>query len=368
MEKDNFRLTALTYYVNANGNVTESVLIPQGSASMASARLQLQPALRTFRDLGGDINVLSLHSEQPSDFHLLKPSRICLIGKMSANSDILVDSMIMANLAAITRLKTSGSKIVLQYCDNFLSKKSALLDFYKDLFAMADSFIFPSKKLQNISQKYIKNQSQSYIISDPWQLRSFHKPRQITNCKTLRLIWFGSNKNLPYLLKQLPNLLSKSNPKLKFELTILGTTKAHEIVKKNISTLLRHGSNWTFRLVPWSNSQQPDQLEFEISRAQLAIIPSDPSDPLKTGVSHNRLVDSIRGGCISIASPMDSYQELSELALLGDDMGDLLNQAIKDYDIYSKKIEHGTGTILSRFSPEKNRQTWIEVWKSILKS
>ena len=74
-----------------------------------------------------------------------------------------------------------------------------------------------------------------------------------------------------------------------------------------------------------------DQLEREIARAQISILPSDARDPLKFGVSHNRLVDSIRGGCVTIASPMGSYLELEELALLGNNFGELLNNAVENY-------------------------------------
>ena len=43
--------------------------------------------------------------------------------------------------------------------------------------------------------------------------------------------------------------------------------------------------------------------------------------PLKAGVSHNRLVDSIHGGWVTIPSPIKSYLELSDLALLADNFG-----------------------------------------------
>ena len=37
--------------------------------------------------------------------------------------------------------------------------------------------------------------------------------------------------------------------------------------------------------------------------------PIKPNDALKVGVSHNRLVDSVRSGCVPVASEMPSYLE-----------------------------------------------------------
>mgnify|MGYP007000091205 len=64
-----------------------------------------------------------------------------------------------------------------------------------------------------------------------------------------------------------------------FELTILGTPFSHEQVKKRIKMLQSHTSNWKLRLVPWLVKLQPKQLEFELDRAHISLIPSDPKDP-----------------------------------------------------------------------------------------
>ena len=365
----NKRITALAFYVNQTGDVTEKIFTGKGLGSMASGRLQFSPAIQSAKRNNAVVEIFSLHSNNPSDFQNLKKSDICLVGKMAANTEALVHSMILANLAAVSRLKNSGSTIALQYCDNYLDSKGPLKDFYEDLFKMSDIIIFPSNSLLNISKKHINDHHRVHIIKDPWQVRQWNdfnslKPER---SQTIRLIWFGSNKNIPYLINAIPQLVSESDSSLNYELTILGLEFGLSKFKKFFPGFPQK-SNWTFRLVPWSNNNQPEQLESEIERAHISIIPSDPSDPLKIGVSHNRLVDSIRGGCITIASPMGSYLELEELALLGDNFGELLNNAVKNYEKIVTKIRSFRIKALQEFSPEINEKHWDKFWTNAIQS
>lgn len=98
----------------------------------------------------------------------------------------------------------------------------------------------------------------------------------------------------------------------------------------------------------------------EISQAHVTLIPSDPRDSLKQGVSHNRLVDSFRGGCIPIASPMASYVELSSIALLADDFVPILNGIEANYNRIIAKHDAQRDQLLARFSPQTNQRKWEE--------
>ena len=365
----NKRITALAFYVNQTGDVTEKIFTGKGLGSMASGRLQFSPAIQSAKRNNAEVKIFSLHSDHPSDFQNLKKSDVCLVGKMAANTEALVHSMILANLAAVSRLKNSGSTIALQYCDNYLDAKGPLKDFYEDLFKMSDIIIFPSNSLLSISKKHIRGHHQVHIIKDPWQVRKWHEFNSLKTerSETIRLIWFGSNKNIPYLINAIPQLVTESDNSLNYELTILGLEFGLSKFKKFFPSFPQK-SNWTFRLVPWNNDNQPEQLETEIVRAHISIIPSDPTDPLKIGVSHNRLVDSVRGGCIAIASPMGSYVELEELALLGDNFGELLNDAVKNYENITIKTRSARIRSLQDFSPDVNEQHWDEFWANAIKS
>ena len=120
---------------------------------------------------------------------------------------------------------------------------------------------------------------------------------------------------------------------------------------------------WNIRLVPWRIDLQPHQLENEISRAHVSLIPSNPNDLKKTGVSHNRLVDSVRGGCITLASPMESYKEISKAALLGDRISLLLNYAEQNYNELIQVLLSNRDEKLQKFSPEMNNKNWVDFWE-----
>lgn len=205
----------------------------------------------------------------------------------------------------------------------------------------------------------------SSVIHDPWQISKPYTPRQLNEGETMRAIWFGSNKNVDYLINCLPELLKNWKSERNCELTILGQNYALSKVKNAVSNIKGSFSKWKLRLVPWRIDKQPLQLESEITRAHIAIIPSDPQDPLKSGVSHNRLVDSVRGGCITIASPMESYKEINGIALLDDNISTLLNNSEKHYSELSRTLfEHREDKLL-QFSPEKNTKEWLGFWGEI---
>ena len=357
-------ITTLLFYVDKIGDITDKILLK--SPNIASARIQLVPALKAAQNLDLEPKIYSIHSNNPSDLCKLLPSKICLVGKMSANTKELSEGMALANLAAISRLKRMGCTVVIQYSDNLLDDNYSISEFYKDLFAAADYVVYPSKTLFELSRKYLNPNCSAAIIHDPWQLEKYHSPRKVEKGQPYRIIWFGSNKNIDYLIKALPSLIAKSPQDNKFELTILGLPLAHKRVKYFLKHFPSIRENWIFRLVRWDNANQPIQLESEITRANIAVIPSDPKDKRKAGVSHNRLVDSLRGGCITIASPMESYKELSSIALLGDDMGELLLTALTNYDDYRNRILTNRREMLDKFNPEHNYNCWSIFFKKVL--
>lgn len=363
----NNQVTVLSFAVDYAGESTREILNNTNQGSMASVRIQLKPAMEALNELKYTARVFSLHSEYPEHLDLITPSKACLIGKMSANTKEKSQSMAMANLAAITRLKNQGAKIIVQHSDNMFHRKDVMTWFYQDIFKIADHIIFPSNSLKKISEKYMNQNTSSSVISDPWQLISNHEPLKGNPKDGLKLIWFGSNKNICYLLKILPKLLIITPASSKHELTILAQPWALKKTQTFIKSLGKiNWPGWRIRLVVWLLDNQPEQLEKELSRAHIALIPSDPTDPLKAGVSHNRLVDSIRGGCVSLASPMESYKELSEASIIGDDLPELFKQTTENYAQQCDLLIKNREKLLSQFNPAINRSNWVKFWKSVI--
>lgn len=178
--------------------------------------------------------------------------------------------------------------------------------------------------------------------------------------ESLKALWFGSNSNIRFLTQILPHLIQNSSLTRDVELTILGGAFALRAARDTFKKCSGKTSRWRLRLVQWDVKKQPQQLEMEISQAHVTLIPSDPRDSLKQGVSHNRLVDSFRGGCIPIASPMASYVELSSIALLADDFVPILNGIEANYNRIIAKHDAQRDQLLARFSPQTNQRKWEE--------
>jgi len=363
-------LIALGFYESEkNKNITDQILAEDGPklSGGASLKLQLIPAIRSAQKLGLKPAALSLHSPIHASESFKQKRCICLIGKMSSNREDLVKIMIRANLPFIRELKELNCPILIQYSDNILSEKNILSEFYAEIFKMANAIIYPSSALMRLNKDKAPEQCKTTVIRDPWQLESLQTPRSLKAKQECKIVWYGSAKNTKYLLKCLPKLLLNSPKNRAFELTILGLKISHDLIKNFIQQQsLKVPSNWNIRMVTWNHSRQPQQLEEEITRAHIALIPSDPTDPLKAGVSHNRLVDALRGGCIPIASPMDSYLELGDIALLGNEMDLLLKEAIDSYDSLSSKIIEKRDELLKEFDPESNKQAWTQLLRDVI--
>ena len=359
-------LIALTFYTNKSGDISDRIFSHNALSSAASQRIQLAPALRMAKNLGYKISAKSLHSDKPSDITELSKYDICIVAKMSANSEELTQNMIVANLAAITKIKLLGGKIIVLYCDNLLIEKNELGEFYRFLFRLADYIIYPTNYLKNIGNRFLPKKTRTFVIPDPWQISELHSPRPKKDTEPWKIIWFGSNKNFAYLYRLIPKIFSSSLSTQKVQLTILTGCWALDALKKSEYSK-KIPQNWCLRLVEWSNKHQPSQLEKELSYSHISIIPSDANDPRKAGASHNRLVDSIRAGCLTVASPLESYKELSGACLIGDDFIKLLMHATEDYERLISKHAQSREELLSKFSPEANSRNWEKILMDISK-
>ena len=238
-KQKSFTLTGLNYYTNKIGDVTELFNTPGGLGSLASARLQMLPALIAAQQLGATQRLVSLHSSQPELLDTLQPTDACIIGKLSANTDELAHNMIMANLAAAIRLKNTGATIILQYCDHHLNrpKKHPLYKLYQDLFCLADHVVYPSNKLQQLAISSISNNTKQHVIYDPWQISKQYSCRELIHEDICRIIWFGSSINTQYLVNQLKSIISQQTTSINFELTILTQTFSINNLKEVIPSL-----------------------------------------------------------------------------------------------------------------------------------
>ena len=325
----------------------------------ASDKLQILPLMRCLKKNDYDIQVISYNAKYTcNEIENIEQPEICFIGKM--RHDVHVedgDRFCQFHLTTAVNIKRRGSKIACLYSDNVCEYDSPDAQLYKNLLYLSDLVITPSKKLQEHAKKRIPKHAKLITIPDPLFLEE--KPfKRLSSNQDCNIIWFGHNKNLEYLTNILPNLISNSDAKIHYILTILASRGALESFQKYNLQKLPKSNNWSLRLVPWNIYNQPAQLIEELSNSHISIIPSDPNDPLKNGVSHNRLIDSIQSGCITLASPMDSYVELSKICLIGTKFSELLRKAVQDNARLCRKYETLRPGILDYFNPKRNLQLW----------
>ncbi|WP_186587243.1 hypothetical protein [Synechococcus sp. A15-28] len=363
------KIICLSFIENKSGEkLSELINKKSSNASLASFRLQMYPALIAAKTLNFDRSLWSMHSAHPDDFLHLGNASICLVGKMSTTDELLSHSMAMANLAAISRLKRKGTHISLLYCDHQIIKQNNIAELYSDLIYYADSIIFPSVAMQKLASAYIRKNLCQYVIRDPWQIKNLKDYRKKMGDKAYTIGWFGAPNNTAYLCNALKQIKDPALLRMKLTFRFLGRPISHELIKVTIQDKAFAKSKWKFEMITWDNNSQPQQLENFLSKIDIAVIPSDPEDPAKIGVSHNRLIDSIRSGCIPIASPMPSYKELSKICLLGKDFNQLLKAAILNYDRLCDKYSIYREKLVSPFDPATNIKNWELILRDIQKN
>ena len=365
--KRHLDLLVLTFSDDFSGEIEVGQFLGVKFSRLASSRLQLKPAIQAAIQLGLNVKIVSLHASQAYQITSLEIPSACLIGKLSASTEFAFDQMQVASLAALalmrrhrvpTALIYSDNKI---YCDDCLSSSNLFKrnsEFYKDLLYFSSHIVFASESMRTLLKNSGISVSSSVIIEDPWSVSEVSY-RQFDPQQEFRVVWFGNAQNARYLHEVFRDILSRNKFKGGAQLTVISGLEALESIKEEFEILSQKEKHlWSLRLVLWDVNNQPAQLEEELFRAHLVLIPSDPEDPFKVGASHNRLTDSIRSGCLVVASPLPSYKELSKLALLGNDLPYLINAAYSQYNRLSLKYSRLRDSRIKRFSPEVNQGKW----------
>lgn len=331
----------------------------KGNPKHASTRLQLVPAIRATRALGYSPRIVSLAGNNSLFFAKEHNIGACVISKLTSN--VLQDQEIIARntLAMAALMLARGIPLILLYCDHYAKSSSLTGDLYRDLLKLANIVVCPCQSMAQSIQDFLGLNGRVLVVEDCCLVsrQSFPALNSVEPCK---LLWFGSVCNAKYLMRELPGISAKCDAHSSFELTILGDRQTIEELSL-FCKRLRPIKPWSFRFICWDVLDQPSQLNRALGPAHLTLIPSDTKNIWKAGVSHNRLVDSIQGGCIAIASSMQSYQELSQVSLVGENFPLMINASISQYDRLSRKYDALRDAQLFRFMPDQIEHSWFEL-------
>ena len=347
----NTQLLVLTSLHSGSGDKTSTLSTIGG---VGSARLHLQPMIHKAIDLGLQPKLLSVDIDRPSILNELGDPHLCVIGKINHFDDFRVSGFAMAILSAVACLKSKNVKLALMYCDHLAPLKCPRGMLYRNLLALSDQVIVPCQAMADRAQRFLSCSTAITVIEDPWQVRlqQYNVP---AIGSPLRLGWFGNANNIIFLSENLGRLMRTIAAASSVIFTVLTNKTGLDIARVAFYKSLPNALvPWKLNLVLWDDSRQPNQLEQVLGSAHVIWLPSNPQSPIKGGVSHNRLVDSVRSGSIVVSSEMQSYCELRQLALLGPDQGTLINNLLPEYGRIAQKHESLRSKLLARFSPQIN--------------
>ena len=318
-----------------------------GLPFLASYRFHLRPAASALRELGIHSFFLSpssdyISTEMSFDYSLIIFSKL--------TSDASKTKSIYSNVEILFRnSREFGIPTVCLYSNNHLFK-SDLSFTYKKLLPKFNLVVATSNLLRYSIKQYARNY---VLIEDPILSESLPYRKLPASSECIELAWYGSNSTLKPMLQLLPKLKSLSLGGRKAHLRMLTgrLSLKHEDYLNNLQS--SGLSQWKISYENWSISKHYKNLR----RSHFVIIPCF-EDIYSSSSGHNRLVEAVISGAIPIATPINSYQELSDVSILSKNIPQSLLNSIENYESISCKLASNRSSVIKRFSLETILEKW----------
>jgi len=276
------------------------------------------------------------------------PNNPCalVIGKIGA-SNLNIRENLWIN--QIVEQKKMGAKIILDYTDDHLNFKSPMTSFYERslpyVHTAVTSSIFLADRLKQKSKFFIET------IPDVIEVPIFVP--KIKKNSSKNILWFGHASNINFLIE----FISKFN-NLKHKTTLFILTNEQGIVIFN-QTKFNIDKNLSIKLGLWSIEAM-----LSVSKTcDLAIIPSNPNDPKKAGISSNRLITALALGLPTAATLMDSYKEYNQYFM--DIDSEKFIELIDNPNKFHNQVLEAQNKIIPQFTQEAISQKWINFFEKL---
>jgi hypothetical protein len=278
---------------------------------------------------------------------------LCVVGKL------FLDVEPAAWLDACARMKKSGGRLVLDICDYpFADKPPAVPRFYAEALRQCDAVTVNSARMAELMARHTALSPQ--VIEDAI-LAAPRRP-EFAPGKVIELLWFGHINNLRYLDRMMDALAGYSAAQ-RCRLNIvtepgLGVEQA----VRNITASC--APRFEVRFTAWSL----EATRVALRQCDLVLIPGDPVDPLKSGVSSNRLGEALQAGRLPVASPLASYLPFGEAAWLGDDLVAGIEWAMANRSEVLARVARGQALVGEKLAPERIGRQWRALFESLASS
>jgi hypothetical protein len=305
-------------------------------SNMASVRLRIAIIVKYLSQHGSTVSFGKTIPET---------SNIIFVGKIDKD-DIKKRQKLWLN--QIKFAKNKNIKIFVDYTDHHLGFDSELRFFYEAVLKLADYFITPSDHLKILLNKYFSKEI--FVIPDPIEVPVLSPKISKTN----GILWFGHSSNIQYLI----NFLEECPKTYEvFKLIVVSN-------KVGLDYLYNHRFQSKIRFKVSLQKWSMESLIAASKISDVCIIPSDPEDPRKSGVSSNRLITSIALGLPTLAEIMPSYAEFSKYFF--DIKSNSLSEIMSNSSSYETKrlISEAQQKIVPKFLPQAISQQWTKLFKN----
>jgi hypothetical protein len=303
-------------------------------ASLASTRLRAAVALPALHALGWVVSCGENVAEQADKL---------VVGKIGGD---VTPKRAAHWLVQIAAAKARGARIYLDYTDNHLGFESKQSAFYRDALALVSDVVCSSAAMARLLREFWSGTAA--VIADAIEIACQPPKRLVGSPRTA--LWFGDASNIGYL-KQF--LADSFRPDQRVRIIVL-TNEAG--AAQFARPALALSANMRVELGPWSVSNMLSAAKV----SDLCLIPSDPQDPKKAGVSANRLITALALGLPVAADVMQAYADYANyfVDLKSGQLPGLIADPLKQREA----VVQAQQQVVPRFSRQALGQQWGELF------
>lgn len=333
----------------ASGDSPENAIL---ACRLASARLRVAVAALDWKQSGNE-NAFCDPQASSGDQNISWDSTgICVVSKFGT------DALLAPWLGACSAAKDNQCRLVVDICDYPFRKNPVVQTFYSEVLKMCDAVVVNSERMAEMVVPHTRHRP---VLIDDAILGAMKSP-EFAPGKRLELLWFGHPSNLAYLDARLEGLARFAQQR-RCRLTVVTKGGAgRETWTQEIAA--RYGFAFEAQFIPWSLEAK----RIALRKCDLALIPSDPSDPFKAGASANRIAEALNAGRFPVASPLPSYLPFAEAAWLGQDLVEGIKWALANRGEVLARIRRGQARVADKFAAAKIGGQWRELFENLVSS
>jgi hypothetical protein len=331
----------------ASGNDPERKILEYRTAS---ARMRMGVAALEWKRAGHRNVFWNPSADATGDAIDWAAAAVCIVPKFYFNEPSTLW------LEACRSARENGCRLVVDVTDYpFASQFENVRSFYAEALKLCDVVVVNSERMADMIASHVSCRPQ--VIDDA--ILGSQGDAAFAPADRLQLVWFGHRTNLVYLDRCLGDL-ARFAVQRQCRLTIV-TEGGIGVEEAARSVESRFGPALEARFLEWSLGSMADALRL----CDIVLIPGDPADPLKSGVSTNRIAECLNAGRFPVASPLPSYRAFADAAWLGDDLGEGLRWALENPAEVRARIQRGQIRVNEQLAAEPIGRQWRALFEEL---